>query len=281
MALVPLPHHAISRLVFWLTRRQSPLVTPAIRRFVRAFRVDMNDAADPEVSAYPSFNAFFTRKLKAGARPIAEGADIVVSAADGTLSAAGPIDAGTVVQAKGVTYSLDALLADAAASTCYTGGSFATVYLSPRDYHRLHMPLAGTLLSQTHVPGRLFSVAPHTVRALPKLFARNERVVAEFATEHGRMALVLVGAINVAAIETVWHGLVTPPAGKVVRRIDYTGDDAITLDKGAEMGRFNMGSTIVMVFEKPLAWREGLATGSGVRMGEALASPVPASCPRT
>ena len=258
--------------MFWLTRRRSRLTPVVIRWFIRQFNVDMEDAAAPGIESYATFNEFFTRALRDGARTIAPGPAVLASPADGTVSAHGPIEHGRIFQAKGHDYSLERLLGgDRAAATRLGNGNFVTIYLSPRDYHRLHMPLTGTLLSQAHVPGRLFGVAPHIVRTVPSLFARNERVVAQFETEAGLMALVLVGAINVAAIETVWHGLITPPQGKTIQRSNYTGERAITLEKGQEMGRFNMGSTIVVLLEKPVQWRDDVASGLPLRMGEQLA----------
>ncbi len=266
--LAALPHHAVSRVVYWLTRRKGRAVSPVIKRFIALFNVDMNDAVEPDINTYSTFNEFFTRALKAEARPIAAGDNEIACPADGKISAIGSITDGQVLQAKGKDYSLATLLADESLADAFKNGSFVTVYLSPRDYHRLHMPTTGTLISQTHVPGRLYSVAPHTVRTIDSIFARNERVVAVFNTPKGRMALVLVGAINVAAIETVWHGLVTPPAGKNVNHWAYEGDNAPLLSRGEEMGRFNMGSTIIAVFENPVRWRHDMNEGDSVRMGQ-------------
>ncbi len=192
---------------------------------------------------------------------------------DGTVSAIGPLDDTRVLQAKGRDYSLVELLGGERNATPYRNGHFATLYLSPRDYHRIHMPLGGTLTRMTYVPGRLFSVAPHTVETIPRLFARNERVVAHFDTDLGPMAVVLVGAINVAAIETVWAGLITPPAGKTIRETEYPdqGESAVRLDRGAELGRFNMGSTVILIFPRGvMEWDGKLVTGSPLRMGEAI-----------
>lgn len=267
--LYPLPHHLVSRAVFWLTRRESRLTRPAIKRFAKLFNVDMQDAVEPNLDNYKTFNAFFTRALKPDARPITGGSGEIASPADGRISAIGDISEGKIFQAKNRDYSLLTLIGgDEQAAARLSNGSFTTIYLSPRDYHRLHMPISGQLLKQTHVPGRLFSVGPHTVRTLPNLFARNERVIAQFETDVGLMALVLVGAINVAAIETVWHGLVTPPKGKTVGHLDYSGSDAITLARGAEMGRFNMGSTIIVLMEKKAKWRVDMNPGDAVRMGQ-------------
>lgn len=239
----------------------------------------MTEAAHESPAHYESFNAFFTRELKPGLRPIASAAKDIASPVDGCVSQLGPIKDNQIFQAKGRDYSaLDLLggrLEDAAA---FTDGQFATLYLSPRDYHRIHMPVTGTLQSMHYVPGRLFSVAPHTVRVVPRLFARNERVVALFDTDAGRLAMVLVGAINVAAIETVWAGLITPPNSRKIVYRDYspangnnpTSDETINLAKGEEMGRFNMGSTVILLMEKGMQWDTALAEGSVVRMGESI-----------
>ncbi len=272
-SLYPLPHHLLSRLVLWATRQESRATPAAIRWFARKFDVDMKDAVEEELGSYTSFNRFFTRALKPEARPIDQQANSICSPADGRISAIGEITDGRIYQAKGRDYSLDVLIGgDQSAAQRLANGGFATIYLSPRDYHRLHMPVAGTLLSQTHIPGRLFSVGPHTVRALPNLFARNERVIAQFETEVGLMALVLVGAINVAAIETVWHGLVTPPQRRSMSTVNYPDEQAVNLAKGDEMGRFNMGSTIIVLMENPVAWRVDMQPGDAVRMGQFLGS---------
>jgi len=271
LPLYLLPHHLISRAVFWLTRQESTLTTPVIKRFAKIFNVEMDDAVEPELAQYATFNAFFTRALKPEARPITGGAGEIACPADGRISALGDIQDGQIYQAKNRDYSLLSLLGgDQQAARRLNNGRFATIYLSPRDYHRLHMPISGQLISQVHVPGRLFSVGPHTVRTLDNLFARNERVIAQFETDKGLMALVLVGAINVAAIETVWHGLITPPKGKQVSRVDYSGNESITLARGDEMGRFNMGSTIIVLLENQAKWRVDMNTGDAVRMGQYL-----------
>ncbi|TXH70750.1 MAG: phosphatidylserine decarboxylase [Thiothrix sp.] len=267
--LYPLPHHAISRLVYRLTRLESKWTQPAIRQFIKAFKVNMSEAEQPEPSAYKTFNAFFTRSLKPELRPIATGARVLASPVDGKISQVDVIRSGRIFQAKGFDYSvLELLGGDAARAAPFLEGQFTTIYLSPRDYHRIHMPLAGQLLEQVYVPGRLFSVAGHTVRTIPRLFARNERVVAIFETEFGKMALVLVGAINVAAIETVWAGLITPPNQAKIRVEHYP---QINLAKGAEMGRFNMGSTVIVLLEKG-NWNWGKTQADQmVKMGMQLA----------
>jgi len=269
-----LPHHAISRLVLRLTRLRFGK-DALIRWFIGKFDVDMSDALHSEPQAFAHFNAFFTRQLKPGARPVCTGDREIACPADGRVSALGSIIDGRIYQAKGHAYSLEQLLGgDAAEARRYRHGSFITVYLSPRDYHRFHAPLSGQLRKQSYVPGRLFSVAPHTVKTIPALFARNERVVAHFDTQFGDMAVVLVGAINVAAIETVWSGLVTPPPGRHIIHTDYS-EQGIKLDKGAEVGRFNMGSTVIVIFASNVKWSSQLQTGSALRMGEAIAE-VPA-----
>lgn len=267
--LYPLPHHAISRLVYRLTRMESKWTQPAIRQFIKAFKVNMSEAEQTDPSAYKTFNAFFTRSLKSELRPIAKGTRVLASPVDGKISQVDTVRAGRILQAKGFDYSVVELLGgDATRAEPFLNGQFTTIYLSPRDYHRIHMPLAGQLLEQVYVPGRLFSVAGHTVRTIPRLFARNERVAAIFETEFGKMALVLVGAINVAAIETVWAGLITPPNQTAVR-VDHYAD--ISLAKGAEMGRFNMGSTVIVLLEKN-TWNWGQTqVEQAVKMGMPLA----------
>ncbi|MEY2696223.1 MAG: phosphatidylserine decarboxylase [Pseudomonadota bacterium] len=242
-----------------------------IRKVSAAYQIDLSDALEPDVAAYRSFNEFFTRPLKPEARPIASGSRSIASPADGFLSQKGPIQKGSIIQAKGFDYSVDDLLGgDAERARPFLGGSFATIYLSPRDYHRLHMPLKGTLKEMIHVPGRLFSVNDATTRNVPGLFARNERVVAIFDTEAGPMALILVGAIFVASIETVWHGVVTPPTQSGIRSFSYD-QETIVLEKGAEMGRFNMGSTIIALFGTPnVSFDDQITLGSAVRMGRPI-----------
>ena len=261
-----LPHHAVSRLVFKLTRLESKFVPKSIKLFSKAFGVNLNDAIHPDPSHYKTFNEFFTRQLKPELRPIASSK--LVSPVDGTISQFGQIVNSSLVQAKGVTYTLDALLGgEKEHSKLYENGQFITIYLSPKDYHRIHMPCSGKLIDQTHIPGRLFSVAKHTVNTIKGIFARNERVIANFETAYGPMAMVLVGAINVAAIETVWAGLITPPKGKSLTTKNYK-EKEISLDKGEEMGRFNMGSTVILLFAKGAPALQGLSIDQSVMMGE-------------
>ena len=238
----------------------------AISRFVAHYGVDMSEAAEPDITRYASFNDFFTRALRAGARPLAD-ADYVCPV-DGAISQFGAIERDQIFQAKGHHYSTCALLAgDAALAGEFENGQFATIYLSPKDYHRIHMPCAGRLLRMVYVPGDLFSVNPTTVRGVPGLFARNERVVCVFDTARGPFVLVLVGATIVGSMATVWHGVVTPPRPGEIKRWDYT-NQPVELAKGAEMGRFLLGSTVVLLWPKgTLKFNPDWAPGGAVRMG--------------
>ncbi len=266
-----LPQHLLSGLAFRLTRlRLGPLTRVLIRAFSGAFRVDLSEAAESDPSAYPSFNAFFTRALRADARPLAD-IGALACPVDGAVSQLGTIDGCSIIQAKGRDYRLvDLLGGDAKLAARFSDGAFATLYLSPRDYHRIHMPMDATLLETIHIPGRLFSVNPTTAAAVPRLFARNERVVALFDTAVGPLAMVLVGAIFVGSIETVCGGLHTPPRASAIRRVDYRGQDK-RLRRGEEMGRFNMGSTVILVLaDGALRWRPDLGPGSPVRCGAGI-----------
>ncbi len=268
-----LPTHALSRVMHALTRSSNPLMRRWFMRwFVRHYRVDMSLAQEPNLDSYANFNAFFTRALRPDARPIVSGETTAACPVDGAVSQAGPIHADRIFQAKGQDYSLLQLLGgNQQWAEKFTDGSFATLYLSPRDYHRIHMPLDARLRAMSHVPGRLFSVNAATARVIPGLFARNERVVTYFDTEAGPMAMVLVGAIFVASIETVWAGEITPPAGKQVRHWDFQGGDARDFAKGEEMGRFNMGSTVIVLFGRDaVQWGDSIKAGAPVRMGQHL-----------
>lgn len=273
LLLAALPHHALSRVIFRATRWRTPLARPVMRWFARRFGADLAEAAEPDLACYESFNAFFTRALRAGTRPLDPDPSSLVCPVDGRVSQAGPLDGERLLQAKGMHYSLTALLGgDPVEAARFRGGTFATLYLAPGDYHRIHMPASGTLRRMTYVPGRLYSVAPWTTRSVPGLFTRNERVCALFDTEHGPLALVLVGAINVAAIETAWAGLVTPPRGH--RSADWVYDDGeVALERGAEMGRFNMGSTVIVVAPAGTALEADRLPGSRVRVGQPLLRP--------
>lgn len=267
-----LPHHALSGLMSGLTHSKNTLWKNLfIKLIIRLYGVNMDEAKVREIDRYASFNDFFTRELNPGVRPIATASDAIACPADGTVSQSGSIENGRIFQAKGHDYSAVELLGgDIERAKAFENGSFATIYLSPKDYHRLHMPLTGTLREMVHIPGRLFSVNTTTVNAVPNLFARNERVVCIFDTEAGPMALVLVGAIFVSSVETVWHGVVTPPSTDSVRAWNYS-DHAPILEKGAEMGRFNMGSTIIVLFGKDkTAWIDDLTAGRPVKLGERI-----------
>jgi phosphatidylserine decarboxylase len=255
--------------------RAGGLTHAAIRRFVARYGVDMAEAADPRIESYPSFNEFFTRALEPGARPLAD-ADWICPV-DGAISQFGRIERDRVFQAKGHDYTTTALLGgDAALAARFDDGAFATLYLSPRDYHRIHMPCEGRLRRMVHVPGSLYSVNPATARGIPGLFARNERVVCLFDTVHGPFVLVLVGATIVGSMATVWHGVVNPPRPGTVRAWDYDTPPCV-LVQGAEMGRFLLGSTVVMLWPAlPMRFEPSWSPGRAIRLGEPMATRVPA-----
>ena len=266
-----LPKQALTAYAGWrASRRWGARTTKLIRGFVDQYGVDMNEAANPDIASYPSFNDFFTRALKPGARPLAT-ADLVCPV-DGAISQFGAIERDQIFQAKGHHYSTTALVGgDTTLAAQFENGHFATIYLSPKDYHRIHMPSDGRLLRMIHVPGDLFSVNPTTARGVPGLFARNERVVCVFESAHGPFVLTLVGATIVGSMATVWHGVVNPPRLSQVRDWRYT-DQHLTLEQGDEMGRFLLGSTVVMLFPKgPLAFNAAWQPTGPVRMGEAMA----------
>ncbi|TVP54449.1 MAG: phosphatidylserine decarboxylase [Halomonadaceae bacterium] len=266
------PQHLLSRAAGLVANNRWPWFKNAmVRWFIRRYQVDMAEAAEPDPQAYASFNAFFTRALKPGVRPLDSNPRALLCPADGAISQIGGIHNGSVLQAKGQTYSLSQLLAEPAEQLqAFDQGSFVTVYLSPRDYHRVHMPLAGTLTRTTFVPGDLFSVNPVTAQRVPGLFARNERLVTWFDTEVGPVALVLVGAMVVASMATVWGGTVAP-GGKQLVVTDFTGDQAPRLERGAEMGRFMLGSTAILVLPSGAGeWLDHYRSGTAVRMGETL-----------
>ena len=266
-----LPHRLLSRLVYWGTRwTWRPWKNRLIATVVRRYGVDLSEAEQTDPSAYPTFNAFFTRALKPGARRAPDDAGDIACPADGRISQGGAIRAGRLLQAKDREFSVAELLADAAAATLYTNGSFVTVYLSPRDYHRVHAPLAGTLRETVHIPGRLFSVAPSAVADVPRLFARNERLVCHFDGERGPFAVVLVGALLVSGIETVWGGVEIPPYARSIVRKDWRGR-GIRLERFAELGRFNMGSTVIVLLPSgAFTLASGLTPQTAVRAGQAI-----------
>ena len=269
-----LPKQALTHFAGWVASRERGWVTTEIiRRFVARYRVNMDEALDSDISSYRSFNEFFTRALKPGVRPIAQAA--LVCPVDGAISQFGPIAGDQIFQAKGHHYSTTALVGgDAALAAQYDDGSFATIYLSPRDYHRIHMPCSGRLTRMIYVPGDLFSVNPVTARGVPGLFARNERVVCVFESARGPFVLVLVGATIVGSMATVWHGVVNPPRSKAVREWHYpaAGQPEVLLKQGDEMGRFLLGSTVVMLFPKgPLRFNPDWMPGGPVRLGQVMA----------
>jgi phosphatidylserine decarboxylase len=271
-----LPQHLLSGVVHWLARLQLSWVKNAlIDNFLVNYRPDMSEAEESDPRKYASFNAFFTRSLRPGARTVDSSPTALVSPVDGTVSQIGRTDGSSLVQAKGLSYTLESLLDEAAPAwaPAFRGGAYATLYLAPHNYHRIHMPLAGTLQAAWYVPGELFSVNATTAAQVPGLFARNERVVCVFADGTLSFALVLVGALFVGSMSTVWHGDVTPRSPRV--RGDLALDFVranLRLEKGAEMGRFNMGSTVILLLPPGrIEWQSELAPGATIRMGQALA----------
>ena len=267
-----LPKQAITWFAGKVANAEAGRITTAIiDDFIRRYGVDMREAAEPDSARYTSFNTFFTRALRDDVRPIAN--TDLVSPVDGAVSQLGRIDHDQIFQAKGHHYSTRALVGgDAALAAEFDNGSFATIYLSPKDYHRIHMPCAGRLRRMIHVPGALFSVNPATARGVPGLFARNERVVCVFDGAHGPFIVTLVGATIVGSMATVWHGVVNPPRPSTVREWHYD-DQQITLNAGEEMGRFLLGSTVVMLFpQAPINFAAEWIAGKSVRFGEAMGS---------
>lgn len=271
-----LPKHLLSRLVGQLAAAHAGVVTTSlIKLFIKQYKVDMSEALDSEPESYASFNDFFTRQLKDGARSICEGDQNLALPVDGAVSQLGDIKYDSIFQAKGHEYSLTALLGGKPeVAAPFKGGKFATIYLSPKDYHRIHMPIDGTLSDMLYIPGELFSVSPLTAQRVPGLFARNERVVAIFDTEIGKMAMVLVGATIVASIATTWAGTVSPPTGKNIQHWQYPsdGEQAVHIKKGEEMGLFKLGSTIVACFEADKLEFANLNEGDTTRLGDIFAT---------
>ena len=268
-----LPHRALSL----LARRLAYSTSPSIKQWLidtvtRKFGVDLSEAAQPDPRAYPSFNAFFTRALKAGARVADPDPEALLMPADGHISQCGDIVDGRIFQAKGQSYTAAELLGDEAAAAPFRDGVFATVYLSPRDYHRVHMPWTGALRETVHVPGRLFSVGTAAVASVPRLFARNERLVCHFDTDFGPMASVMVGALLVSGVETVWSGVEIPAYAGAIAKKDYRGK-GIVLERFAEMARFNYGSTVIVLLPKgAAALASNLAAEMPVKLGQRLAT---------
>jgi phosphatidylserine decarboxylase len=266
-----LPQHALSRLILRATRVRTPWFKNAlVRGFLKLYAIDMTEAAQGDPLSFGSFNEFFTRTLKPGARSIAADPKAIACPVDGTISEAGSIDGERLVQAKGRSYTLTELLAAQPWARDFEGGSFATIYLAPFNYHRVHMPLRGQLKDTVYVPGRLFSVNAATAANVPRLFARNERVLTLFDTAFGQVAVILVGALNVGSIATVWAGDITPAARRVITRLPP--QDGL-FEKGEELGRFNMGSTVILLFQRTRArWLSEVRAGAIVRLGQSMGS---------
>ncbi len=264
-----LPQHGISRLVLAATRVRARWFKNAlIRGFLKLYDIDMRDAVQSDPLRYASFNEFFTRALRPGTRPLELDARTIASPVDGTISECGDIDGELLLQAKGKLYTLSDLLAGRSWAQRFAGGSFATIYLAPYNYHRIHMPLRGQLAETWFVPGRLFSVNGLTARVVPRLFARNERIVTLFDSDAGAFALVLVGALNVGSMATVWAGDITPAPRRVITQLP---PQTLTLEKGAELGRFNMGSTVILLFEpRRVRWLANVQAGMAVQLGQSI-----------
>lgn len=268
-----LPQHFLSRIVYAVMRCETTWVkNRLIALITRMAGINVNEALSADPADYASFNAWFTRALAPDARTFDSDRQAFLSPCDGRVSATGSLSDNRILQAKGKDYSLQDLLANDPVCSQLTGGFFSTIYLSPSDYHRIHMPIPGRLCRMIHVPGRLFSVAPYTVRHVPRLFARNERVISVFETDAGPLVIVLVGAMLVSSTETVWAGEITPCKSKAVSVTDYAGQN-ITLAKGAEMGRFNMGSTVILLLPpNTVQGNPQFGAGATVKLGQRLAS---------
>ncbi len=269
------PHHLVSRITFWFTRFESSIKNPTIKIFIRAFDVDMSEAVYENPEDYKSFNDFFTRKLVASARPINQAPSVITSPADGRISQLGSYANNHVIQAKGQFFSISQLLGTSHryGNLCEQG-NFATIYLSPKNYHRVHMPFSGRLVEMTYIPGRLFSVAPYSAEVIKGLYCRNERVASIFETDIGFMAVVMVGAVNVSAISMTWEGLVTPTKHKSIYSKRYDGP---IYNKGDEIGIFNMGSTAIIAFESnQIQWAQTLQLQQIIKMGQDLGTIIPA-----
>jgi phosphatidylserine decarboxylase len=267
-----LPQHLLTRCAHHVARCRVPFFKNfLIERFIRRYGVDMGDAESGAASAYPHFNAFFTRALRPDARPISPDPGVLVSPVDGEVSQSGAVTGGRILQAKGRDYTVAELLGSETDAARFGDGRFATLYLAPHDYHRIHMPAAGRLESMRYIPGRLFSVNAATTAAVNRLFARNERVVCRFATGAGAMIVCMVGALIVGGIETVWHGAVTASGTRRPHDRDYTGADAREFRKGDEIGRFNVGSTVILLFEPDaVEWDPWLTPGTLLKFGQRI-----------
>lgn len=269
-----LPQHALSRVVHAVTRSRRPWLRDRLMaQFLKRFPVDLEEAERSDPDSYESFNDFFTRALRPGTRPLADAT--LVSPVDGRVSQKGDVRGRKLFQAKGRLYTLETLLGDREAAAPFHDGRFCTLYLAPPNYHRIHMPVDGRLVALRHLPGRLFSVSPATTRVIPRLFARNERVVAHFETQLGPMALVMVGALLVGSIETIWHGEITPPTRLRPRELPLPPAAQRQLKQGEEVGRFNMGSTVILLLPASApGFRHELYHQAPIRLGEALSPPM-------
>lgn len=275
-----IPQHFITSLVYRITRCETPwFKNILIKSFISVFNVDMSLANNPDPESYSSFNTFFTRELSPAARPITLDDHSILSPVDGTVSQIGDIKQDnnvdnykdTIIQAKGKLYTLKDLLVEDELVTMFSGGTFATLYLSPKDYHRIHMPISGQLSRMIYVPGKLFAVNSHTVRIVDSVFTRNERVINIFNTDIGPMAMVMVGALNVGSMETVWAGQITPSENRIISDTQYPGEN-IQLEQGQEMGRFNMGSTVILLFPKDVMhWSAEIKAEKMIVLGENIA----------
>ena len=272
-----IPQHFLTSLVYRLTRCETPWFKNfIIKQFIKVFKVDMLLAQNPDPESYTSFNTFFTRELAPEVRPIASGEHDIICPVDGTISQIGKIahknnDDDTIIQAKGKSYTLKHLLLEDELVTMFSGGTIATLYLAPKDYHRIHMPMQGRLNRMIYVPGKLFAVNAHTALVVDAVFAKNERVINIFNTDIGPMAMVMVGALFVGSMETVWAGQITPAKDRIINDTQFPDND-IKLEQGQEMGRFNMGSTVILLFPKDvMRWSTEMIADKTIVMGEKIA----------
>jgi len=273
-----IPQHFLTSLVYRLTRTETTWFKNfIIKQFIKVFKVDMSLAQNPDPESYTSFNTFFTRQLRSEARPIQLDEKNILCPVDGSVSQIGNIaknndDDDTIIQAKGKSYTLKHLLLEDELVTIFSGGTFATLYLAPKDYHRIHMPISGKLSCMIYVPGKLFAVNSHTARAVNAVFAKNERVINIFNTDIGPMAMIMVGALFVGSMETVWAGQITPAKDRIISNAQYSDGETISLEQGQEMGRFNMGSTVILLFPKDvMKWSADIVADKTIVMGEKIA----------
>ena len=268
-----IPQHFLTSLVYRLTRCDIPWFKNfIINQFINVFKVDMSLALNPDPESYSSFNTFFTRELSPGARPVSSDDRNIISPVDGIISQIDKIENDTIMQAKGKSYTLKHLLLEDELVNMFSGGTFATLYLAPKDYHRIHMPISGKLSRMIYVPGKLFAVNAHTARAVNAVFAKNERVINIFHTDIGPMAIIMVGALFVGSMETVWAGQITPDKNRIINNVQYSDHEAVRLQQGQEMGRFNMGSTVILLFPKSIIqWSAEMVADKTIVMGEKVA----------